>query len=117
MNWTFEWLYDKPNIERSIPQFQDVMFIQKIVSKDIKGVMGRLIPIINGDYCLCILGMDYQNKAMMILGFTKLVPSHKHTTSYIKTDDMKPKPKYWVKIENFQKALDNLCKNSLLPLG
>ena len=78
------------------------MFIQKIVSKDIKGVMGRLIPIINGDYCLCILGMDYQNKAIMILVFTKsqvtniLPVLH---TSYIKTDDMKPKPEYLVKTE------------------
>ena len=82
--------------------------------------MGRLIPIINGDYCLCILGMDYQNKAIMILVFTKSQVTNTLPvlhTSYIKTDDMKPKPKYWEKIENFQKALDNLCKNSLLPLG
>ena len=102
MNWTFEWLYDKPSIERSILLFQDVMFIQKIVSKDIKGVMGRLIPIINGDYCLCILGMDYQNKAIMILVFTKSQVTNTLPvlhTSYIKTDDMKSKPEYLVKTE------------------
>ena len=78
MNWTFEWLYHKPSIERSILPFQDVMLIQKIVSKDIKGVMGRLIP--NKWRLLPLYSWNGLSKQSYNDTSIYQVPSHKHTT-------------------------------------